>query len=143
MNTTINLARLTHELYYAETYDHKVQDTHDGSCMIATDCNKEISVQQAKHLHIRLGHLSSKHLKILYPNIDINSFKHTLICTICPATKQTQKPFSLSIIKTNRHFCTLHLLDVLGAYSKPTYIGSTLFITIVDDHTRTTWVYII
>ena len=77
--------------------------------MTATDCTKKISVQQGKLLYLRLRHVSLKHLKMLYPNIDTNSFKNSFICTKCPVAKQIRKSFYLSTTKTTRPFYTLHL----------------------------------
>ena len=110
--------------------------------MVASDFRKEQSLQQAKLMHLRLGHFSIKQLHIFYPDIDSTLFKNSFICTIFPAAKQTRKSFPLSSIKTTTPFQTIHL-DVWGPYSKATYNDCTFFVTIVDDYTSVTWVYLI
>ena len=78
---------------YAPTFDSKAQDNYDDSCMVTTDSFKEISLQQANILHLRLGNLSLKYSKVLCSNIDINFFKDSLICIICLAVKQVENIF--------------------------------------------------
>lgn len=63
-------------------------------------------------------------------------------CDICPYAKQTRlcypKPTTL------RSLCSFELLhmDIWGLFRTPTYNVQRYFLTIVDDYTRGTWVFL-
>lgn len=59
---------------------------------------------------------------------------------ICPLAKQTRLPFSTSI-KTTKPF-ELVYLDVWGMFHTPTHNGQNYFLTIVDDYSRATWLFL-
>ena len=61
-------------------------------------------------------------------------------CLICPLAKQTRSQFPLSSINTHAPFELTHV-DIWGGYHIPSITGAQYFLTIVDDHTRCTWVY--
>lgn len=89
--------------------------------------------------HRRLGHLSDSKLNSLQ---EINSTipKHNKeACHICPSAKQTRKAFPKSTSISSKPFELLHL-DIWGKFHTPTHNGLNYFLTIVDDHSRATWV---
>jgi len=90
--------------------------------------------------HNRMGHPSFKTLKLLcLVNQD------TTICDICsvfPLAKQTRIPFPISTSRTENVFDLVHL-DVWGPYRTPTHNGFRYFLTIVDDHSRMVWLYML
>lgn len=88
-----------------------------------------------------MGHLPFTQLKVLFPSVDVNKFKDTNFCTICPAAKQTRRPFPSSSLKITHSFQLLHI-DVWGPYRHMTHDGCNRFLTIVDDYTRATWLYL-
>lgn len=53
--------------------------------------------------------------------------------------KMTKQPFPLSQSCAAQPFKLLHI-DVWGPYRVQTREGFTFFLTVVDDHSRTTWV---
>ena len=55
--------------------------------------------------------------------------------------KQHRLPFSSSSIKSVVPFQLLHV-DVQGPYAQPTYDSCSFFLTIVDDFTRCTWIFL-
>lgn len=86
--------------------------------------------------HRRLGHPS----RLLIPQLFTNS--HVISdCDICARSKHTRLPFSSSDNKSsfafNRIFC-----DIWGGYHTPSICGSHYFLTIVDDFSCTTWLYL-
>ncbi|KAM1068509.1 hypothetical protein ACFX2A_000471 [Malus domestica] len=91
--------------------------------------------------HQRLGHPSHKVLRFL-PNF-VGSIKpcDASNCLVCPLAKQTRTPFPLSSISTVKPFELLHM-DIWGGYHIPSFSGARYFLTIVDDYTRCTWVYL-
>ena len=62
-------------------------------------------------------------------------------CSICPKVKQTRLPFPLSTIKSHSPFNLLHC-DIWGPHKTPTHFGKRFFLTIVDDYTRCTWLFL-
>lgn len=63
-------------------------------------------------------------------------------CSICPLAKQTRNPFPLSSINTKAPFELIHV-DIWGGYHVPTLDGARYFLTIVDDFSRCTLVYLL
>lgn len=63
-------------------------------------------------------------------------------CSICPLAKQTRLPFSQS---TGRATCSFDLVhgDVWGPYRVPIYDGNRYFLTLVDDHSRLVWIFLL
>ena len=99
------------------------------------------SIELAKLWHLRLGHLPFSQMKILFPNIDVNKVHESTICTIFPIARQTRKTFFSSFIKTTKSFQLIHI-DVWGPYKYVTHDGYRFFLTIVDDLSRATWIYL-
>lgn len=71
---------------------------------------------------------------------DCNSFTISH-CDIYPLARQTRVPSPLSCTKIFDVFQLLHM-DVWGPYKVPTYNGMRYFLTIVDDFSRWTWVFL-
>lgn len=59
-------------------------------------------------------------------------------CAVCPLAKQKH----LSFISKNNAFDLLHI-DTWGPFSVPTFEGFRYFLTIFDDHSRVTWLYLL
>lgn len=78
---------------------------------------------------------------MLFPFFDKNKFCITHNCLVCPLAKQTRLPFSLSKISSQSYFEKLHV-DIWGGYHVASISGARYFLTIVDDFTRCTWVYL-
>ena len=58
----------------------------------------------------------------------------------CHFARQRKLPFSLSSSTATSSFALIHV-DIWGPYHTPLILGYKFFLTIVDDHTRMTWVY--
>lgn len=58
-----------------------------------------------------------------------------------PFVKQTRLPFPLSNNRTSAAFDPIHM-DVWGPYNTLTYDGIRFFLTLVDDYTRWTWIFL-
>ncbi|KZV25423.1 hypothetical protein F511_19803 [Dorcoceras hygrometricum] len=89
--------------------------------------------------HKILGHMSITRMQLL-PFVSKNdSISH---CSICPISKQSRLPFPhASETKYFYHFQVIHM-DIWGPFHTPTYNGERYFLTIVDDYSRGTWVYL-
>lgn len=62
-------------------------------------------------------------------------------CEICHKAKQTREPFSVSQYKS-KVLGELAHIDVWGPYRVTTVDGYRFFLTIVDDYTQATWLYL-
>ena len=92
----------------------------------------------AKLWHLRLGHAPFQRIKLIFLELDIQASKNSLICTICPSSRQSRLPFLSSSTKSKFAFDLLHV-DIWGPYANKTYNGCQYFLTVVDEFTRMTW----
>ena len=91
--------------------------------------------------HARLGHPSDMKLKVLGPNLPSLQFLCNKTCHICPMAKLKRLPFPFNNKICACAFDLVHM-DVWGPYSVPTLDGNKYFLTIVDDATRATWLFL-
>lgn len=97
-------------------------------------------LDEAKLLHLRLGHVPYSKLNTIVPTVDVANLSYC-ICTICPVARQHRLSFSSSEIKTTKIFELLHI-DVWGPFHTSTHDGCKYFLTIMDDYSRATWVHL-
>ena len=94
--------------------------------------------------HYRLGHLSSHRLmilneKILYLKIQLPS-NHD--CDIYHFAKQRRLPYSLSPNNASQIFELIHF-DIWGPFGTTFIHGHQYFLTVLDDYSRYTWIYLL
>ena len=90
--------------------------------------------------HWRLGHPSvtvMSHIKSLsiLPTSSLQS------CDVCHLSKQVRLPFPPRESKSTALFEVIHC-DVWGPYKFPTHGNCTKFLTIVDDYSKCTWIFL-
>ena len=93
--------------------------------------------------HCRLGHPSLSRMSFLssiVPNVS-HSCNDTHTCIVCPLAKQKRLPFPNKNHLSSTSLDLLHV-DIWGPYHVPTVEGYRYFLTLVDDYTRTTWIYL-
>jgi len=93
--------------------------------------------------HKRLGHPSSKVLELV-PNVGagkISSLRNQ-VCDASLRAKQTRDKFPASDNKTLESFQLIHC-DLWGPYRTTALCGARYFLTIVDDYSRATWIYLL
>ena len=90
--------------------------------------------------HQRLGHPSSSVLSNL-PIFSSTKLAAQSPCDTCFRVKQTREVFYDSINKSNECFALIHC-DVWGPYRTRASSGVVYFLTIVDDHSRAVWTYL-
>ena len=78
-----------------------------------------------------------------YVVLELNSCnnKKSFDCYVYPLAKQHKFPFPKSTSVSLSCFDLIHA-DIWGPYSTPSLNGSRYFHTLVDDHSRCTWVYL-
>ncbi|KAL5557118.1 hypothetical protein UlMin_039354 [Ulmus minor] len=94
--------------------------------------------------HNRLGHLSFKRLdslknQLLYDNSEFNK---TIPCYICPLAKQRRLSFTSNNHMSQFPFDLVHC-DIWGPYHVSSHSGYRFFLTLVDDCTRFTWIFLL
>lgn len=92
--------------------------------------------------HKRLGHASEGKLtKVDFLKNASFNLKEK-VCDSCAKAKHTRSPFPISQTKTKECFELLHC-DIWGKYRTPSFSGTNYFLTIVDDFSRSVWVFLI
>ncbi|XP_075091952.1 uncharacterized protein LOC107815453 [Nicotiana tabacum] len=92
--------------------------------------------------HWRLGRPSigeMQHIADVKNKVDVELLE---CCEICPLAKQSRIKFPTSNSRSSSLFQLMHL-DVWSPYRKPTYDKMHYFVTIVDDYSMCTWIYLI
>ena len=91
--------------------------------------------------HFRLGYPSDAKLSSLKNALLNNVCTFNKDCEICPLAKHKRLPFPFPNHVFDSPFDIVHC-DIWGPYIVPTVDGHKYFFTIVDDCTRSTWVYL-
>lgn len=73
-----------------------------------------------------------------FPEISCNSHD---TCTVCPLARHHHLSFLVHTNVSCMPFEIIHC-DILGSMATPSINGSRFFLTIVDDHTRFTWIHL-
>lgn len=95
--------------------------------------------------HSRLGHPSYSRMHLLNCVLGISSQNEedsTMHCKVCHQAKQWKPTFPLNRTIADWPFDLVHL-DVWGPFATPIIAGHKYFLTLVDDHSRATWVYLL
>ncbi|KAG7546386.1 Integrase catalytic core [Arabidopsis suecica] len=94
--------------------------------------------------HKRLGHPSYSRLDAISEALGTTRHKNkgSSYCHVCHLAKQKKLSFPSSNNICNSTFELLHI-DIWGPFSVETLEGFKYFLTIVDDHSRATWVYLL
>ena len=117
----------------------------EESKSISSSISTVLSVNKAQpHVwHLILGHLSNAKLALMrFNKVPLHDFVNKFHCDICPIAKQKRLPFTKSSHVSENCFDLLHC-DLWGAFFVPTIDNCKYFLTIVDDFSRSTWVYLL
>lgn len=112
-------------------------DALSSETLSRRDCNVAESLSV---LHSRLGHISLSKMK----DLSICNCKGVsyLFCDTCGVAKHHRLPFTISSSIASSIFDLIHV-DLWGPYRIHTITGASYFFTIVDDHSRATWTYLL
>ena len=95
--------------------------------------------------HKRLGHPSKSKIDTLSNVLHLSNSKlnkvHSDLCHVCHLSKQKQLSFKNRNNICEKTFELVHI-DTWGPFSVPTVDGFKYFLTIVDDFSRATWIYL-
>ena len=130
MKKMIGLGKLASGLYYLTS------ETSPSSKVIS-----KVNHVTSIFWHQGLGHPSIQPLKHLSRSGLGISFELKRFCEVCHLAKQTRFPFGHNSIKTKAPFDLIHY-DIWEAFKVPSISGAHYFLTIVDDFSRHTWVFL-
>ncbi|KAM2129542.1 hypothetical protein ACFX1R_009206 [Malus domestica] len=131
--TVIGLGKQRGGLYYL------VALAPDQSKFPRRFCNLVLSPTELWHR--RLGHLSSSRLDFMSKQLLHFPFASNNACDVCPLAKQHRLPFTVSSISSNQPFVLIHC-DIWGPFKVASTSRAKYFLTIVDDYSRFTWIFL-
>ena len=115
----------------------------DSTTLVAasTTLINSVSVQT---WHNCLGHLSFKRLESLKDQLicDVSTLNKAGPCYVCPLAKQRRLSFVSHHHMSALPFDIIHC-DIWGPHHVASYSGFRFFLTLVDDCTRFTWVFLL
>lgn len=92
--------------------------------------------------HNRMGHPSARVVGSLpHVSVSVDSEISNKACDVCFRAKQTRSSFPISDNKTSSIFEIIHC-DLWGPYRTSSSSGARYFLTIVDDFSRSVWIYL-
>ena len=91
--------------------------------------------------HYRLGHPNFVYLENLFPHLFINKSPSSYYCEICQLSKHTRNFYPSIPYKPSHPFSMIHN-DVWGPTRVKNITGSQCFVSFIDGHTRTTWIFL-
>ena len=91
--------------------------------------------------HQRLGHVPLNVIRKI-SMLKLNKSSVMSHCDVCPLARQIRLPFHASSNRSTRCFDLIHM-DVWGPYKVSTHNNMRFFLTLVDDHSRWTWVFLL
>ena len=128
--------------------DLYVLDLHNlAACPTPLPVNQvsfPINTVSAKIWHNRLGHLSFSRLAILQSQLSciVSKCNNDEPSYICPLAKHRRLSFPSNNHMSKFPFDLVHC-DVWGSHHISAMFGHRYFLTIVDDCTRFTWIYLL
>jgi len=91
--------------------------------------------------HYRLGHPNFLYLERLFPHLFINKNSKFFHCEICQLAKHTRHVYPSIQYEPSNPFSIIHS-DIWGPSRVKNINGARWFISFIDDHTRTTWTFL-
>uniref|UniRef100_A0A2N9I4I6 Integrase catalytic domain-containing protein n=1 Tax=Fagus sylvatica TaxID=28930 RepID=A0A2N9I4I6_FAGSY len=135
----IGLGRKRNGLYFLQVSTTATKPHSFPSVAVHTAVNNTPTFDVWHH---RLGHPSFSRLSLLKHVInDLVIPSANEHCKVCHISKQKRLPFTNSVHITAMPFELIHC-DIWGPYHVPTLDNQKYFLTIVDDFTRCTWVFL-
>jgi len=135
----IGLGKQRDGLYYLAALATKNSVNTSSSLTKQPTCN--LTISSTDLWHHRLGHASSSRLSYIAKKFLNFSVQSNNTCLVCPLAKHIRLPFSPSTISSLKPFEIIHC-DIWGRYRHPSLTGAHYFLTIVDDFTRFTWIFL-
>ncbi|CAA7015607.1 unnamed protein product [Microthlaspi erraticum] len=135
----IGRAKLLHNLYILDNTEDATPSASSSPSLFCGSVLADVSVW-----HSRLGHPSFstlQKLKSILPSFKDHS-SDLFHCSVCPLAKQRRLAYISHNNLASQPFDLIHL-DIWGPFSVESVEGYRYFLTIVDDCTRVTWLYML
>nr|KYP33949.1 Retrovirus-related Pol polyprotein from transposon TNT 1-94 [Cajanus cajan] len=139
LNQLVNPASLASVNINSVCFSDNSLNVNSNSASVNSTCTKDAAIW-----HSRFGHVNDTVLKILSNKIPFSmpTSYSSSSCHICPISKFRKLPFV-----SHNNFCStpfdLVHCDVWGPYRLSTYNSMRYFLTLVDDHSRFTWIHLL
>ncbi|KAL2225452.1 UNVERIFIED_CONTAM: hypothetical protein Sindi_2950900 [Sesamum indicum] len=117
------------------------QSSHQNSCHSSVLCNSANLHCNLRTWHHRLGHVPLPIMKRI-PFLTSVTMESIEPCEICHKAKQVRTCFPSSLSQSEAPFNLVHL-DVWGPYTAYTITNCSYILTILDDHSRSLWTYLL
>ena len=152
----IGSANMHGGLYLLKQKNLPCRQVHQSSCisksrpesikfasnsMYISNSNSVQVESQVMSWHYRLGHPNFAYIEKLFPQLFINKNFRSYQCEICQLAKHTQHVYSSLQYKPSHPFSVIHS-DIWGPLRVKNINGARWFVTFIDDHTRTTWTFL-
>ena len=92
--------------------------------------------------HLRLGHPSFRVLKVMFPYLFQGSYISEFHCETFELAKHTHISFPISNKRSSHPFHLIHS-DIWGPSTIPNVYGARWFVSLIDDCTRVTWIFLL
>ena len=136
----IGLGKQRDRLHYlAVLTTGKIGTTSHSSPNRQPTCN--LTTSSTDLWHSRLGHISHSRLSFIPKNFLKFSIQSDNTCPISPLAKKHRLPFGTSEISSKKPFDLIHC-NIWGRYKYSSLAGAHYFLTIVDDYTCFTWIFL-
>ncbi|KAL2921093.1 Retrovirus-related Pol polyprotein from transposon RE1 [Bienertia sinuspersici] len=89
--------------------------------------------------HMRLGHAPMRRIQKIEGLNGCKNSDEKDVCIICQLVRFIKLPYTISQLRASKPFELIHL-DIWGPYKVSARGGYKYFMTVVDDHSRVTWV---
>jgi transposase InsO family protein len=119
--------------------------SEDSTSDSGETCTSRRDHNQSQLWHLRLGHMSDKGLTLLKKQNLLDGYKgHPLkFCEHCVFGKQTRVKFSKEGVHTTKDRLDYIHSDLWGPNRVLSKSGGRFYMTLIDDHSRMVWVYIL
>jgi hypothetical protein len=139
---TIGLGEKKSGLFHLILQDDHL--SHYASITTTTSASSSLPFNDASNdvWHYYLGHISTSRINLLHfivPNIECNP---NIVYSVCPLAKQHKLLFLVSTSKSNFVFDMVHC-GIWGPFSVESINGNRFFLTIMDDFSCYTWIYLL
>lgn len=136
---SLELGCEVHYLYILQANSVVANTTVNSSSMLSNGVSMIAHVANSNVWHARIGHASAKVLKLLYVKYQ-NDVPE--VCDSCHFAKQSRLVFPESNSHSTNLFDLVHV-DLGVPYRFKTRDNCSMFLTLVEDKSRMTWVYLL